>query len=319
MNRPLAAIINSFNRVDLLKTALPSLIRSLKNVSVGSSIVIFDAGSTDGSVKYIEDMQEKSELPIHLVEPSEDEDSSFSAGVNRGVAHAAACYPELEWCFLYETDNDLKNPDALEEGLALLRRREELGAVGFTVEKQDGEKTEFGKPFPSVWSFVLGQHLTSELGLSKPDVRWQADQGQRFSYCEVVHTSPLLVDYGLWKEINGMDTETFPFTDSDVDLCWRIVKYGKKCGVLNVDGVVHDNRQQQSDWSKGRVLHFHKGRYKVLRKHRGERASAIRPLLLIRHFVEWFGLLFLWTVGKRPASALDTRIQLMKLSLFGYE
>jgi GT2 family glycosyltransferase len=318
MDRPFSAIINSFNRVDLLKEALPSLLEGVRKVSVGTSVVVFDAGSTDGSIEYIQNMQEETETPIHLIEPSEGEDTSFSAGVNAGVAYAADRYPELKWCFLYETDNYLAHPEALEEGLRLLRRREELGAVGFTVEKRSGEKTEFGKPFPTVSSFVLGQRPKSWLGLGEPDVEWRTDQGQRFSYCDVVHTSPLLVEQELWKEIGGMDSDTFPFSDSDVDLCWRIAKQGRKCGVLDVRGVMHDNLQQESEWSKSRVLRFHQGRFRVLRKHRGRIVDTIRPLLLVRHFIEWIGLFLMWTVGKRPASVLESRFHLMKLALFEY-
>lgn len=319
MDRPLSAVVNSFNRVDLLREALPSLLKGLREASVGTSVVVFDAGSTDGSVEYVQELKKKAEVPIHLVEPSEGEDGSFSAGVNAGVAYAAEKYPELRWCFLYETDNYLESPGAIEEGLSLLRRREELGAVGFTVEKRSGEKTEFGKPFPSTVSFVMGQQVASWLEMEQPDLEWRTAEGQRFAYCDIVHTSPLLVEYDLWSEIGGMDSHTFPFSDSDVDLCWRISRRGYKCGVLDTKGVVHDNLQIQSDWSRGRVLRFHQGRYRVLRKHRGAHVTVALPLLLGRHLFELVGLSLLWMAGKRPSEAIRARVDLMSSAFSMYD
>ncbi|MFM6026037.1 MAG: glycosyltransferase family 2 protein, partial [Dolichospermum sp.] len=55
-NIELAVIINSFNRLELLRESLPSVVESL-NISLPQkyAIVVFDAGSTDGSIEFIQE------------------------------------------------------------------------------------------------------------------------------------------------------------------------------------------------------------------------------------------------------------------------
>jgi glycosyltransferase involved in cell wall biosynthesis len=53
----LLAAIQSFNRVDLLSRALPSLHAALGRSCLRSQIVIFDAGSTDGSIDWLQNFR----------------------------------------------------------------------------------------------------------------------------------------------------------------------------------------------------------------------------------------------------------------------
>lgn len=311
MDRPLAAVINSYNRLDLLKQALPSLLESLSEVPFGASVTVFDAGSTDGSVEYVERVRGNADIPVHIVEPGSNEDSSFAAGVNAAVEEAQGRYPETKWFFLYETDNYLENPQALREGIDLLEGREELAAIGFTVERHDGRKAGYGKKFPTTTSLILGQQVSSWLGLLTPDPTWKQENGHRFTYCDVVFTSPLLVKSECWREIGGMDQEAFPFTDSDTDLCWRIQENGKRCGVLDIRGVIHDNQQVQSEWSERRVRLLHESKFKVLKKHRDLRTEIVKPALMLRHLFEILGLTFLCLLRKRPMESITARFRLL--------
>jgi len=50
----LAVIINSFNRLSLLRQVLPSITQALEFLTLKSVVIVFDAGSTtDGSVEFI--------------------------------------------------------------------------------------------------------------------------------------------------------------------------------------------------------------------------------------------------------------------------
>ena len=318
MSRPLSVVINSYNRIDLLEGALSSLIQGLGEISVGSSIVVFDAGSTDGSVEHIQKVNREADIPIHLVQPEEGEDGSFAAGVNTAIEYVSKNYPELEWCLLYETDNYLQNPGAITNGIELLERQEKTAAVGFTVERHDGRKAGYGEKFPTATRFALGQRLSSILGLHEPSPSWKEQSGVRFSYADVVYTSPLLVDYECWREIGGMDQDAFPFTDSDIDLCWRFQKKGNRCAVLDTPGVVHDNRQVQSEWSEERVERFHRSRIKVILRHREVKREMLKAALLIRHTVEIAGISALCLTRQRPTEAIDTRLRLLKGVFSGY-
>ena len=62
----LAAILSSFNRLNLLQTALGSLTEVLPRLPWRSAVIIFDAGSTDGSIEWIETFSRTHpELPVH--------------------------------------------------------------------------------------------------------------------------------------------------------------------------------------------------------------------------------------------------------------
>lgn len=319
MDRTLAAIVNSYNRLGLLKKALPSLVGGLRHTSVGSSIIIYDAGSTDGSVPYIKRMKKKTDVPIHLIEPDKDEDRSFSAGVNRAVNYAASTYPGLEWCLLYETDNCVKNYFAIDCAIELLARDQKLAATGFTVEDRDGRKVGFGEPFPSVLTFVLGLRISSWFGLSDPKPKWMKENGIRFAHCDVVYTSPLLIRYKYWREVAGMDSEMFPFSDSDIDLCWRFAKRGYQVAVIDTQGVIHDNEEKASEWSAERIYTLHRGRFRLLRRHVGEGVRLVKPILFLRHLGQVLYVFILYAAGKRSWSSVKQRLRLCIGVLFSYE
>lgn len=318
MGRPLAVIVNSYNRVNLLREALSSLVESLADSPIDASITIFDAGSSDGSIEYIEQFAKRASIPVYLVQPDTNEDSSFAAGVNKAIQEAAREHPEIKWCFLYETDNCLKNPAALLEGIRLLKQHKELAAVGFTVERHDGRKASYGERFPTSLSFVLGQQVSAALDLLDPQPVWRKEGNYRFAYADVVYTSPLLISYECWIEVGGMSQEVFPFTGSDVDLCWRISKSGKRCGVLDIKGVVHDNRQIQSEWSASRVLRFHESRWKILQRHRNMNETVVKGGLLVRHISEILGLFILFLMGRRSLENIANRFKLLTRLSEGY-
>jgi len=308
----LAVIINSFNRVELLKDAIASVTEALRLSDQAGGIFVFEAGSNDGSLQFLKKEKRKSKVPIRVIEPGPGENTSFAAGVNRAIREAEAQLSDLEWCLLYETDNYLKRPEVLQEALDLIQRRPELSSLGFTVEQHDGVKAGYGEQFPTATSFVLGQTLSSMLGLHGPDPTWKEEAGHRFTYSDVVYTSPLLVRHECWEDVGGMDEDAFPFTDSDIDLCWRLRKKGYQCAVLDTTGVVHDNREVASEWSEERVERFHRSRMKVILRHRDVRVEVIQIFLFLRHIVEIPMLALLSFIGKRPLESVATRFKLLR-------
>ena len=79
----LVAIINSFNRRSLLEKAITSLTQSLRNASFGSAIVVFEAGSTDGSAEFLKACQEKNPADHLIVIEGSAGARSFSDGSRR--------------------------------------------------------------------------------------------------------------------------------------------------------------------------------------------------------------------------------------------
>ncbi len=311
----LAVITNSFNRRDLLEQAVPSLLTSLARLPFASVIVIFDAGSTDGSREYVQELIKKSPKgQIHLVTTQPNEANSFADGCNQAVAQARLLVPLLKWCLFYETDNQFRNPDALLGAVTFLEHMPMIGGVGFTVERFDGKKTGYGCRFPGSLSFAVGQQAASWLHLDDPsEPLWQQDSaGLSWSHCDVVYTSPLLIRYQAWSDSGPMDALSFPFTDSDVEWCWRAHQSGWPMAVLDLPGVVHDNGGSVSKWSGRRVLWFHQSRLRLLRRRFPFRSRILKAMLYFRHTVE---ILLLLPRSRRSAQArqsLHTRFVLMQ-------
>jgi GT2 family glycosyltransferase len=315
------AVINSFNRKNLLVEAVESLVRVIDPKSLDYAIVVFEAGSTDGSRQWLSDFaQAHPQVNLEVLEASaKDDDTSFAAGVNLGCAHALKRYPDLEFLLLYETDNWLANAEPIHQAIKLLRSHAKLAAMGFTVRSRSGRVGGWGEAFPTLSAFVLGGQLCQRLGIPRAEMAIQETEGSRWFIADVVYTSPLVIKASAWLESGGMDARVFPFSDSDVDWAWKIAQKGYQQGVLVTDAVVHDNLSTLSNWSGMRVVYFHEARFRLLRKYRGSGVVLAIPALFVRHLLE-YGLLFaLALAGRRPWASLKKRTILLKRVWRGYK
>lgn len=314
-------IINSFNRLPLLKEALSSIAQALRHISLNAAVVIFDADSTDGSSEFIQTFIDQTpDLPIHCLYPPSSEERSFSAGCNHAAKFAAQVFPQLKWLFFFETDNLIKNNQALPLAIQLLEKQERLAAVGFTVERRSGEKTGFGSRFPTALGFVLGQQITRKLGLAHPLLsQWHPFSGTRWATSDTVFTSPLLVRYDAWQAVGEMDATSFPYSDCDHDWCWRAAKQNWRIAVLDTTGVIHDNDMQSSAWSGNRVINFHQARLNLLLKHQGQWVLWLKPLLFCRHSLELILLSIRALYSKRAKHSFSQRQILLTTVLRDYK
>ena len=317
----LAVIINSFNRYALLSEALPSIVYALRQQLRPSIIVIFEAGSTDGSIELIHTYsKETCDIPIHCLTPSLERDRSFSSGCNYAVAFAHQQYPNLKYCLFYETDNLINNPSALTLAIQLLEKQENLAAVGFTVERCNNQKAGFGCRFPTIHSFIFGQQLTSLLKLGNMEIsEWHDFQGTKWGISDVVYSSPLLIRHSMWQATHGMDATKFPFSDCDVDWCWSVYKRGYFVAVLDVPGIIHDNRTQISIWSANRVIDFHRARLRLLLKHYGYWVINFKYILWLRHLLEAIILLTKLFFSEYAQKSFKQRLILLKTVLNSYD
>jgi GT2 family glycosyltransferase len=312
-DRPIevVAVINSFNRRALLEKALASLSDSFRSASFGSAIVVFEAGSKDGSLEFL-----RSWASLHpgdnLVLIESASDSSFSEGVNRGTAMALERFPACRFLFLFETDNWLQSAEPVSQAVSLLKQEPRLAAVGFTVKRHGGQLCGYGMSFPTALSLVLGLNLTDRWNLERPDNSpWKTTNGFRWRMADVVFTSPLLIRREAWLQTHGLDAEQFPFSECDVDWAWRCAEAGWKMAVIASDQVVHDNLQQASAWSANRVIEFHRSRLRLLKRHRGRWIGLIKPILFLRHCIETL-LLALRRRTDVTATKLQKRKQMLR-------
>jgi GT2 family glycosyltransferase len=316
----LVAVVNSFNRQALLETSLSSLTSALRQLPFGTAIVVFEAGSTDGSVEWLREYQSSCSVPeVLILAPVPGEDSSFAAGVNAGCRHAIDRYPELQWLFLFETDNSIAGCEPIALATRLLDSHVQLAATGFTVTKHSGQPAGFGCSLPSVLQFLIGQQLSAILGLGRPRLRAEPPfDGYPWGTCDVVFTSPLLVKRTAWEETAGFDAASFPFSDSDLDWCWRAQRDGWKLAVIELKGVVHDNEDQASAWSSRRVLNFHRARFRLLQRHLRVQTFLLKLGLLARHILEFMALALASPMLSHPGGSLKKRWLLITTVMQGY-
>jgi GT2 family glycosyltransferase len=313
-------IVNSFNRRDLLIEALGSLVNTVDPNLIDYAIVVFEAGSTDGSREWLAQFAtEHRNLKLEIVGPCGRGDSSFAAGVNRACQHALEVFPEVEFLFLYETDNWLSSSQPLIAAMQLLRREPALAAVGFTVRLHSGKPAGWGGSFPTAFSFVLGPHLSLWLGIPRTDVNMRSSGGLEWFPADAVYTSPLMIKAPVWRSVGGMDALHFPFSDSDLDWAWKVTRAGYGLAVIPSDAVIHDNLNSLSNWSSMRVLNFHLARFRLLRKYRGPGVTLAIPALFLRHLAEYSVLAAMVLLGRRPVLSLKKRSILLKSVWRGYE
>jgi GT2 family glycosyltransferase len=288
-NIDIAIIINSFNRLSLLKECIGVLSAWLPYSDLNNRcvVVVYDAGSTDGSIDWLMEEAQQLGITLKVIVAGPGDDSSFSAGLNTAVACVEEEFTFIRYLLFYETDNQILAPQPIVQALDLLKQVDRLAAVGFTVRKHDGTPAGVGQPFPSLLNFSLGKNVVHRLQLEAIKYNWKVKAGIEYSEVDVVYTSPLLVRMDAWKVSGGMDAATFPFSDCDVDWARRLRVIGWSMGVIRSDVVIHDNKQVLSNWSRSRSLQAHRGRLKYFFRHSSIAVYAIWPaLLLLRHLLE---------------------------------
>jgi GT2 family glycosyltransferase len=288
--RKIAIIINSFNRFTLLRECLAALDGWISNISdFQCEVYVFDAGSEDGSLDFLY-ARASGDPHFHVLTPAPGKNRSIAGGFNAGASAALDESPAATHLLFYETDNAIPDPEPVRAALAELDARNNLAACGFTVRRHDGRPAGVGMPFPTLRAFLAGNRISHFLQMERIPYHWENSAGGKFSFVDVVFTSPLLVKAEAWKDTAGMDAETFPFSDCDVDWAKRVALRGWKMGVVERSDVVHDNRNALSDWSKNRALNFHRGRLRYFRRYRPVAVLTVWPLaLLVRHCIEWIG------------------------------
>lgn len=324
-----AVIVNSFNRAGLLRGALDSLWSILPQWKRKWVVVVFDAGSTDGSRELVraaqmEDIAAKAGGTLLLVEAQPGDDGSFSAGINAAARAAIARFPEVQWLVLFETDNWAASFRPFEQAIGILQDHAELAAAGFTVRKHSGVPAGLGCAFPTCMEFIAGLHLMGFMGVGSAKLHWSSSGDEsgpgstQWSYYDVIYTSPIVIRRDAWVASEGLDALVFPFSDCDVDWAWRLRNMKLRQAVLQTDEVVHDNREEASTWSMKRMLHFHRARFQLLRRHRGMRVHLIKPLLFLRHLAEV--ILVCLTKRKSPKyrELLRQKVLLLQTCAKGY-
>jgi N-acetylglucosaminyl-diphospho-decaprenol L-rhamnosyltransferase len=177
-----------------------------------------------------------------------------------------------EFCLLLNEDSELQ-PGAVPALLGTLRSDRQAAVAGAQLLAPDG------RPVPCAWrlpgvetalagAFFLHRRVTVESGGdgTRP-VGW-------------VQSSAMLVRRQAALQVGGLDPDFFVYSD-ETDFCKRLGDAGWRIlYVPSARAIHHDQMAQDAAGAERRIVEYHRGRDRYLRKHLGPvRATLLRPLL----------------------------------------
>lgn len=197
-------------------------IQKIKNTNFNTLTIVVDNGSTDGSVKKIQNEFPKIELLKN------DANLGFSKGNNIGIKHAL----KNECEFVLILNNDVVvTPDLLEELLntskinnAFIVSPKIYFYKGFEFHKSKYKQSELGKVIWFAggiidWNNIIGYHR----GVDAVD-KGQLDKDSEIDYAT---GACVLIDCLMFEKIGFFDEKYFLYYE-DLDFCQRAKKSGSR-------------------------------------------------------------------------------------------
>jgi GT2 family glycosyltransferase len=245
--------------------ALPWIEQCLASVA-GSTTVVVDNGSSDGTVDVVRDR-----FPhVRLIESSND---GLAAGWNRGIAETAS-----EHVLLLNADAWL-GEDALSRLVAAADRNPRAAAIGPRLLNPDGSLQRSVRGFPTAWRIA-----TEYLYLRKLAPRshaLNAFYGAGFDHeseraVEWVMGACFLLRRSAYEEVGPFDERFFLFSEEvdwmrrAADRGWSVV-FTPEARCVHVSGAAHGGRLFREN-VRGHL------RYLALHGHAGEAERARRML-----------------------------------------
>ncbi len=183
-----------------------------------------------------------------------------------------------EFCLLLNEDSELQ-PGAVPALVGALRADRQAAVAGGQLLSPQG------RPVPCAWrlpgietalagALFLHRQVTVESGgdATRP-VGW-------------VQSSAMLVRREAALAIGGFDPGFFVYSD-ETDFCKRLGDAGWRIlYVPSARAIHHDQMAQDADGAERRIVEYHRGRDRYLRKHLGRpRAALLRPLLALPYLL----------------------------------
>jgi N-acetylglucosaminyl-diphospho-decaprenol L-rhamnosyltransferase len=252
-------VVNTNGREPLL--ACLDAIERANPPGLEHEVIVLDNASDDGSADAVRALNKD----IRLI--ALDRRSGKAANDSRLLQEARG-----EYCLLLNEDSELQ-PGAVAALVGALRSDRHAGAAGAQLLSPDGREVPCAWRLPSVRTALAGalflhRSVTVESGgtATRP-VGW-------------VQSSAMLVRREVAEQVGWLDPEFFVYSD-ETDFCkrlgdaaWRILY------VPSARAIHHDQMAQDARGAERRIVEYHRGRDRYLRKHLGPvRAALLRPLL----------------------------------------
>ncbi len=273
-------VVNTNGR-ELLLACLRSIAAHAPR-DVTSEILVVDNCSDDGSAAAVETWISGSEaagLDVRLIRSDQRDGKATLDSLLLGEARG-------ELCLLLNEDSELR-PGAVEALVAALRAEPRAVVAGAQLLNPEGEPQPCAWRLPGLVTTLAGAvflHralVVQSRGPTTREVGW-------------VQSAALLVRREAARDVDYLDPDFFVYSD-ETDFCKRLRDAGGL--ILYVPGaeVVH-HEQLASDLGsqRRRIVEFHRGRDRYLRKHHGALAAlAARPLLAWPYLLRALGALVL--------------------------
>jgi N-acetylglucosaminyl-diphospho-decaprenol L-rhamnosyltransferase len=230
-------------------------------------ILVLDNASDDGSAEAVRSLERE----IRLI--ALDRREGKAANDSRLLREARG-----DFCLLLNEDSEIQ-PGAVPALLGALRADSGAAVAGAQLISPEGRAVPCAWRLPSITTALAGavflhRRVTVESGgeATRP-VGW-------------VQSSAMLVRRDAALDVGGFDDRFFVYSD-ETDLCKRLSDAGWRIlYVPSARAVHHDQMAQDAAGAERRIVEYHRGRDRYLRKHLGAaQAALLRPLLALPYLV----------------------------------
>jgi GT2 family glycosyltransferase len=224
-------------------------------------VLVLDNASDDGSAEAVREL----DRDIRLLALNRREGKA--ANDSRLIEESRG-----EFCLLLNEDSELQ-PGAVPALIGALRTDRQAAIAGAQLISPDG------RPVPCAWRLPSAETaLAGALFLHRRSTVESGGDGTH--PVGWVQSSAMLVRREAALEVGGFDPDFFVYSD-ETDLCKRLGDAGWRIlYVPSARAIHHDQMAQDAAGAERRIVEYHRGRNRYLRKHLGPaRAALLRPLL----------------------------------------
>jgi N-acetylglucosaminyl-diphospho-decaprenol L-rhamnosyltransferase len=266
-------VVNTNGR-EFLLACLEAIERTLPP-DLEHEVLVLDNASDDGSAEAVTALGRE----IRLI--ALDRREGKAANDSRLIQEARG-----EFCLLLNEDSELQ-PGAVPALVGALRTDREAAVAGAQLISPEGRAVPCAWRLPSSETALAGalflhRRLTVESGgdATRP-VGW-------------VQSSAMLVRRAAALEAGGFDPGFFVYSD-ETDFCKRLSDAGWRIlFVPSARALHHDQMAQDAAGAERRIVEYHRGRDRYLRKHLGRvQAVLLRPLLAWPYLLRALAAMFL--------------------------
>ncbi|GAC1534234.1 MAG: glycosyltransferase family 2 protein [Herpetosiphon sp.] len=287
-------VILNYNRADLLKSCLASIIESVEAAPLPTELRIWvvDNASTDGSTQLVQQHFPQVDLIVN------DHNAGFAAG-NNLVLCQLIDLPEMlgqhDHVMLLNNDTRLV-PGTLNQLLTFLESHPDVGAVGPKVLLPDNSldlacRRSFPTPSVSFFRIIgLSRLFPSSPILGRYNMTFLPVDQQ--TDVDAVVGAAMLVRGTVLREVGPLD-EAFWMYGEDLDWCFRIKSFGWRIVYLPRAVVFHHKRATSTRNAQATIRAFYDAMRVFHRKHYA--STTVTPINLLIEIAitlrQWLALL----------------------------